>query len=108
MGREHYKLVMLADIPHPAVYGSLLGALIWALAGDGRIRILALLALFTALFDWAENLFIWRMFSAPLPVDESIAGMSNGLSFLKHGVLTATMLVLVLLFVRALYRALTR
>ena len=67
---------------------------------------LSVLPLFTALFDWAENIFIWRMVSAPLPVDAWLAETGSLLSLIKHGLLGVSILVLVLLFLRQIYRAL--
>ncbi|MEM7441558.1 MAG: hypothetical protein AAF393_18405 [Pseudomonadota bacterium] len=101
-----YEIIQIADIIHPAVYASLIGALIWVMADGERWRWLALLALATALFDWGENVMIWRMTSANLPVDAVTAEMSNVLSILKHSLLALTFVALLLMFLRRLGQAL--
>lgn len=101
-----YEIIQLADIIHPAVYASLIGVLIWAMSDGERWRWLSLLALATALFDWGENVMIWRMTSANLPVEAATAEMANLLSLIKHSLLACTFLTLGLMFLRRLGQAL--
>lgn len=104
-GFAHYKLIMLADLIHPAIYGTILAAFIWAFAGPSHWAVLSFLPLFAALFDWGENLFIWQMVSVPLPVNAWLVEAGNVLNLLKHGFLAGSLAVLFLLFLRGMYRA---
>lgn len=76
---------MMADLIHPAVYASLFGAVIWSMIGRPERKWLAIVPLFAALFDWAENTVIWKLFSSPLPVDYTLVQTGNYLSFFEHG-----------------------
>lgn len=104
--RARYEIIQIADILHPAIYSSLLAGLIWALADGERWRWLALLPFMTALFDWGENVMIWRMTTAPLPVDYATAEMGSTLSLMKHGSLAAVAVILLMMFLRRLLQAL--
>jgi hypothetical protein len=76
----------------------------------GRIerQWIAIIPLFAALFDWAENAMIWRMFSEPLPVEYQLAQIGNYLSFAKHGLVLASVVLLAWLLVRGLWRGIVR
>ncbi len=106
--RARYEIIMLADLIHPAVYSSLLGGVIWAMIGRIERQWIAIIPLFAALFDWAENAMIWRMFSEPLPVEYEVAQIGNYLSFGKHGLVTLTVVLLVWLLLRGLWRGIVR
>ena len=69
---------------------------------------LAIVPLFAALFDWAENAAIWRMFSEPMPVDYNIVQIGNYLSYAKHGLVLLTVVLLTWLLLRGLWRGLMR
>ncbi|MEM6618492.1 MAG: hypothetical protein AAF631_04240 [Pseudomonadota bacterium] len=102
---DRYRLIMVADILHPAVYASLFGALAWSMAENLRWRLLSLTILLAALFDWGENVLIWRMTAAPLPVDADTAAAAGLLSLGKHGFLYGSLAVLVILILRRAWRA---
>jgi len=106
--RARYEIIMVADLIHPAVYGSLFGGIIWGMIGRGERKWLAIVPLFTALFDWAENVAIYQMFTQPLPVDYEIAEIGKYLSFIKHGLLSLTVVLLAWLLVRGLWRGIVR
>ena len=106
LGFAHYRIIMVADIIHPAVYATLMGAVMWVLADGRRMKAVSILPLFVALFDWAENLMIWRMVSDPFPVDYRWAEAGNILSYLKHGTLALVFVLLALLLFRRMMQAL--
>ena len=83
--RARNEIIMMADLIHPAVYASLFGAVIWSMIGRPERKWLAIVPLFAALFDWAENTVIWKLFSSPLPVDYTLVQTGNYLSFFEHG-----------------------
>ncbi|MEJ6710003.1 MAG: hypothetical protein QNK92_14640 [Amylibacter sp.] len=99
---------MLADLIHPAVYSSLLGGVIWAMIGRNERQWIAIIPLFAVLFDWVKNAMIWRMVSEPLPVEYEIAQIGNYLSYAKHGLVTLTIVLLVWLLVRGLWRGIVQ
>ena len=106
--RARYELIMIADLIHPAVYSRLFGAVIWSMIGRPERKWLAIIPLFAALFDWAENAAIYQMFTQPLPVDYDIAQIGNYLSFAKHGLVWITVALLAWLLARGLWRGLMR
>ena len=105
--RARYEIIQIADILHPAVYATLLGTIIWHLAGRRRSPLLAFPPLVTALFDWAENVMIWRMTSQNLPVDAADVQAGNILSLAKHGFLLLTLAIVLILLLRHIYLTLT-
>ena len=106
VGFARYRLIMFADVFHPAVYGTLMATFIWALMRNRAGLLLSLLPVFTALLDWAENFYIWRMMSAPLPVATDVWQVAQVLSYAKHGMLAVSVGVLVILILRRLLRML--
>ena len=106
--RARYEIIMMADLIHPAVYASLFGGVIWSMIGRLERKWLAIVPLFAALFDWAENAAIYRMFSEPMPVDYNIVQIGNYLSYAKHGLVLLTVVLLTWLLLRGLWRGLMR
>jgi hypothetical protein len=103
-----YEIIMMADLIHPAVYGSLFGSIIWRMIVRVERKWLAIVPLFAALFDWGENAAIWVMFSEPLAVDYSIAQIGSALSYCKHGLLALSVVILTCLLIRGLWRVIVR
>lgn len=104
--RARYEIIQIADFIHPVIYSVLLAGLIWSLADGERWRWLFLLPLMVALFDYAENVMIFRMTSENLPVDAATAQMSSVLSLIKHSLMAASVAALLMMFVRRLLQAL--
>jgi hypothetical protein len=106
--RARYEIIMMADLIHPAVYGSLIGGIIWSMIGRVERKWLAIIPLFAALFDWGENAAIWVMFSGPLPVSHSVAQIGSTLNYCKHGFVAQSVVILVWLLLRGLWRVIVR
>ncbi len=106
--RARYEIIMMADLIHPAVYSSLFGGVIWSMIGRPERKWLAIIPLMAALFDWAENAVIWKMFTTPLPVEYALVQTGNYLSYFKHGLVWITVALLLWLLVRGLWRGIVR
>lgn len=94
-GVDLYINMLTVDIFNPLMYTLLLMAIMYILLKETKYYKMAFIPVFVGLFDYLENIFLYKMASNFPQLDDSTIAMGNALSITKRVVMIIAILCLI-------------